>query len=83
MKKILVIVVMAAMFVGLLAGCKPQAAQPVTLVFAKGDAVNLDPANVTDGESITVMNNIFDGLVRYKSALQKLNQTWRQAGKLR
>ena len=67
MKKILVTVVMVAMFVGLLAGCKPQAAQPVTLVFAKGDAVNLDPANVTDGESITVMNNIFDGLVRYKS----------------
>ena len=67
MKKILVTLIMLGLLVGLLSGCKPQAAQPVTLVFAKGDAVNLDPANVTDGESITVMNNIFEGLVRYKA----------------
>jgi peptide/nickel transport system substrate-binding protein len=57
---------------GLLSGCKQQAAQPVTLVFAKGDAVNLDPANVTDGESITVMNNIFEGLVRYKAGTTEI-----------
>ena len=39
----------------------------MTLTFAKaGDVVKLDPADVTDGESITVMNNIFEGLIRYK-----------------
>jgi peptide/nickel transport system substrate-binding protein len=67
MKKFLVTVLVVVMLTGLLAGCKQQAKQPVTLVFAKGDAVRLDPADVTDGESVTVMNNIFDGLVRYKA----------------
>lgn len=67
MKKILVVIMVLCLLTGLLSGCKPQATQPVTLVFAKsGDVVNLDPANVTDGESITVMNNIFEGLVKYK-----------------
>ena len=66
MKKVLVLLITTLMVVSLFAGCK-QAAQPVTLVFAKGgDAVELDPADVTDGESVTVMNNIFEGLVRYK-----------------
>jgi len=67
MKKTLVIALVLVLGVSLLAGCKPVAKQPVTFVFAKGDAVELDPADVTDGESITVMNNIFEGLVRYKS----------------
>jgi len=39
-----------------------------TLVFgSSGDAVRLDPADVTDGESIQRMDNIFEGLVEYKS----------------
>ena len=67
MKKTLVCALVLVLGVSLLAGCKPVAKQPVTFVFAKGDAVELDPADVTDGESITVMNNIFEGLVRYKS----------------
>ncbi len=37
------------------------------LIFgSSGDAVRLDPANVTDGESIQRMDNIFEGLVEYK-----------------
>jgi len=39
-----------------------------TLVFgSSGDVVRLDPADVTDGESIQRIDNIFDGLVEYKS----------------
>ena len=39
-----------------------------TLVFgSSGDAVKLDPADVTDGESIQRMDNIYEGLVRYKA----------------
>lgn len=38
-----------------------------TLVFgSSGDAVRLDPAAVTDGESIQRMDNIFEGLVEYE-----------------
>lgn len=38
-----------------------------TLVFgSSGDAVRLDPADVTDGESIQRMDNIFEGLVEYE-----------------
>jgi peptide/nickel transport system substrate-binding protein len=37
------------------------------LVFgSSGDAVRLDPADVTDGESIQRMDNIFESLVEYK-----------------
>lgn len=38
-----------------------------TLIFAKGkDATRLDPADITDAESSTVTENIFEGLVRFK-----------------
>ena len=38
-----------------------------TLVFGSaGDACRLDPGDVTDGESIQRMDNIFEGLVEYK-----------------
>lgn len=41
-------------------------AQEKVLVFgSSGDAVRLDPADVTDGESIQRMDNIFEGLVEY------------------
>jgi len=66
MKKLLTVVILLALCTGIFSGCRQEEAQPVTLVFAKGDAVRLDPADVTDGESVTVMNNIFEGLVRYK-----------------
>jgi peptide/nickel transport system substrate-binding protein len=53
-------------------GCKKKV-EVVTLTFAKaGDVVKLDPADVTDGESITVMNNIFEGLIRYKPGTTEL-----------
>ncbi len=53
-------------------GCKRKV-EVVTLTFAKaGDVVKLDPADVTDGESITVMNNIFEGLIRYKPGTTEL-----------
>jgi len=42
-------------------------AQEKVLVFgSSGDAVRLDPADVTDGESIQRMDNIFEGLVEYE-----------------
>lgn len=65
MKKLLSLLVAVILVTSIFAGCK-QTAQPVTLVFAKSDAVELDPADVTDGESVTVIDNIFEGLVRYK-----------------
>lgn len=66
MKKILVLLLVGIFVTVAFAGCKTAEKAPVTLVFAKGDAVRLDPADVTDGESITVMDNIFEGLVKYK-----------------
>ncbi len=40
----------------------------VSLVFgSSGDAVRLDPADVTDGESIQRMDNIYMGLVEYEA----------------
>jgi len=43
-------------------------AQEKILVFgSSGDAARLDPADVTDGESISRMDNIFEGLVEYEA----------------
>ncbi len=55
----------------LLAGCHvaatPGPGSGGTLVFAKSkDANRLDPADVTDGESSAVTENIFDGLLQFK-----------------
>jgi peptide/nickel transport system substrate-binding protein len=49
-------------------GCqRPSTPEPATLVFARGaDSQKLDPADVDDGESIKVLNNICEGLVRFK-----------------
>jgi len=52
-----------------------------TLVFGSaGDAVRLDPADVTDGESIQRMDNMFEGLVEYEpgsTAIQPcLAESW-------
>jgi len=48
-------------------------AQEKVLVFgSSGDAVRLDPADVTDGESIQRMDNIFEGLVEYEEGSTKI-----------
>ena len=69
MKKFLVFLLVMTFVAVAFAGCKPKATKaPTTIVFAKsGDAVELDPADVTDGESITITDNIFEGLVKYKA----------------
>lgn len=42
-------------------------AKPMVLVYGNGgDAVRLDPADVTDGESVSRLDSIYEGLVRYK-----------------
>lgn len=41
---------------------------PVTFLFARGaDSQKLDPADIEDGESVKVLNNICEGLVRFKT----------------
>jgi peptide/nickel transport system substrate-binding protein len=50
---------------GAAAGGQPQ--QGGTFVYGRGsDSVALDPINVTDGESLKVTRQIFDGLLDYK-----------------
>jgi len=51
-----------------LAGCQHSGkTEPPTLIFARGaDSQKLDPADVDDGESIKVLVNISQGLVRFK-----------------
>jgi len=52
--------------VGLVFSVVGAASAEGTLVFgSSGDAVRLDPADATDGESIQRMDNIFEGLVEY------------------
>ena len=53
----------------LLLGCASREGRfDKVLVFGKtSDAVKLDPAEVNEGESASVTQNIFDTLVRYKS----------------
>lgn len=54
--------------VGLVFSVVGAASAGGTLVFgSSGDAVRLDPAAVTDGESIQRMDNIFEGLVEYEA----------------
>jgi len=53
---------------GLVFGVVGAASAGGTLVFgSSGDASRLDPADVTDGESIQRMDNIFEGLVEYEA----------------
>src|SRR5258708_14648061 len=49
-------------------GCqRSRQPEPATLTFARGaDSQKLDPADVDDGESIKVLVNISQGLVRFK-----------------
>lgn len=64
----------AALAAGMLlagAGCKPRAdatARPEVLIFARAsDAQRLDPADVDDGESVNTLNQILEGLVRFRA----------------
>jgi peptide/nickel transport system substrate-binding protein len=50
-----------------------KAAEPTTLIFGRGgDSVALDPAAVTDGESIKVTKQIFDTLLDYEDGGTKV-----------
>jgi len=50
-------------------GCvTEEESEEMVLIFgSSGDAKRLDPGDVTDGESIQRMDNIFEGLVEYES----------------
>lgn len=62
--------VVVGVLLGLVASCAPATPPPaevVDFVFAQGaDATKLDPTDVTDGESIRVTTQIYNGLVRFK-----------------
>ena len=70
-KKIYLSLFAVLMLVTLLLSSNLKAQEPDyggTLVFGRGaDAVRLDPADVTDGESVKVLTNVFEGLVRFKA----------------
>lgn len=57
-----------------LLACKPASQSTVsTVIFARGaDAQKLDPADVDDGESIKVLVNITEGLVRFKTGTAEI-----------
>jgi len=64
-----------ALLLALLLAGEPLAAQPrrQTLVFGRSaDATFLDPAKFLDNESAMVIENIFDGLVRYQDASTRI-----------
>ena len=66
-KKFFAIILVVAV---LLSGCIGQAPEEeekemIFIFGSSGDAVRLDPADVTDGESIQRMDNIHEGLVSY------------------
>jgi peptide/nickel transport system substrate-binding protein len=48
-------------------GCRhASTTEPSTLIFARGaDSQKLDPADVDDSESVKVLNNVCEGLVRF------------------
>jgi peptide/nickel transport system substrate-binding protein len=76
--KLLGLLIALIMLSAVFSGCADQGTTPPsttdktskfggTLVFgSSGDAVRLDPADVTDGESIQRMDNIHEGLVMYE-----------------
>lgn len=67
MKKQILVFLVVVLAVSLFAGCKPQASQPVTFVFAKGgDAIGLDPGDDPDNDSSSIWCNIFESLVKFK-----------------
>jgi peptide/nickel transport system substrate-binding protein len=58
------VIAIALALIGCQRSTKPE---PLTLTFARGaDSQKLDPADVDDGESIKVLVNVSEGLVRFK-----------------
>ena len=72
---VLAIVVCGILIAVSFSGCM-ETTPPVTekvLIFAcSGDAVKLDPADVTDGESTGRTDSIFEGLVEYKEGTAEI-----------
>ena len=61
-----------AVFSALWCGCPwssdpgPAGGGDLSFIYARGgDSVRLDPATVEDGESVLVISNVFESLVRY------------------
>jgi len=69
MKKIILPLLCLILVISQITGCvEEEKAQEKVLIFGmSGDADKLDPADVTDGESISRMDNIFESLVEYTS----------------
>ncbi|HEB12043.1 MAG TPA: ABC transporter substrate-binding protein, partial [Spirochaetales bacterium] len=67
MKKLLMIGLILLLSAGFVfSGAQKEVVEKTLIFGSSGDAVRLDPADVTDGESIQRMDNIFEGLVEYK-----------------
>ena len=72
--------VLAIMVCGLLltvsfSGCMettPEVKEKVLIFACSGDADKLDPADVTDGESVARTDSIFEGLVEYKEGTSEI-----------
>ena len=69
MKKIILPLLCLILVISQITGCvEEEKTQEKVLIFGmSGDADKLDPADVTDGESISRMDNIFESLVEYTS----------------
>jgi peptide/nickel transport system substrate-binding protein len=67
MKKIILPLLCLILIISHMTGCvEEEKVQEKVLIFGmSGDADKLDPADVTDGESISRMDNIFESLVEY------------------
>jgi ABC-type transport system substrate-binding protein len=67
---VIAIIICGLMLVASFSGCMettPLVTEKVLIFACSGDAVKLDPADVTDGESTGRTDSIFEGLVEYKS----------------
>ncbi len=64
-KGLLILVLISVLVLGI--AISGMAQEKVLVFGSSGDVVRLDPADVTDGESIQRMDNIFEGLVEYEA----------------
>src|SRR5581483_7829230 len=63
----------ATLVVGLVATASKAESKGGTLVFGRGsDSITLDPPRAEDGESVAVLDNVFDSLVRYSDDASKI-----------
>ena len=70
---LLVIGLCLMMVVASFSGCVTEEEEPeeMVLIFgSSGDAKRLDPGDVTDGESIQRMDNIFESRIKYYIRLE-------------